>query len=72
MIDGIRAALDFFTSVSQFATNMILGLFNLLNHIPTYISFLSVSIGLLPAMLIPFAIASISIYGVLFLLNREG
>lgn len=71
MIDSLRAVVDFLTSVVSFGYHTLTSIFNLISQIPTYVSFLSVSIGLLPTVLIPFAIASISLYGVLFLLNRE-
>lgn len=70
MIDLITSIVNVISSLIGFIIHSIESLFNLLTHIPTYVSFLTVSIGYLPTMVIPFAIASISIYVVFLVLNR--
>lgn len=70
MISLLQSIVDTVTSLVQFVIHTFDSLLNLLAHIPTYVSFLTVSIGYLPSMIIPFAIASVSIYVVFLVLNR--
>lgn len=70
MIGLLQSIVDTVTSVIAFLIHTIDSLINLLAHIPTYVSFLTVSIGFLPTIVIPFAIASVSIYVVFLILNR--
>lgn len=70
MISLLTSIVDFITSVVGLLIHTIESLVNLFLHIPTYVSFLSVSIGYLPTMIIPFAIASVSIYVVFMIINR--
>lgn len=70
MINLLTSIVDYITSIVAFVVHAIDSLLNLLLHIPTYVSFLSVSIGYLPAIVMPFAIASVSIYVIFIILNR--
>lgn len=72
MISLIQSIVDVIKSLVQFLIHSIDSFLNLLFHIPTYVSFLTVSIGYLPSIIIPFAIASVSIYVVFLILNRGG
>lgn len=72
MISLLQSIVDFITSVFMLIGNTFASLFNLFLHIPTYVSFLATSIGFLPQMILPFAMASISIYVVFLVLNRGG
>lgn len=56
----IQIVIYYFTSLVEFII-----------HIPQYVSFLTDSIAWLPATILPFAIASISISIMLFVLNRQ-
>lgn len=70
MIDLLTSIVNVISSLIGFLIHSIESLFNLIAHIPTYVSFLTVSIGYLPSIVIPFAIASISVYVVFLILNR--
>lgn len=72
MISLLQSIVDVIKSLIQFLIHSIDSLFNLIGHIPTYVSFLTVSVGYLPSIIIPFAIASVSIYVVFLILNRGG
>lgn len=70
MIKLLQSIVDTITSVISFLIHTIQSLINLFLHIPTYVDFLVTSIGLLPTIIIPFALASVSVYVVFIILNR--
>lgn len=70
MISLLRSIVDTITAVIGFVVHTVTSLINLLLHIPTYVDFLVTSIGFLPQIIIPFAIATVSIYVVFLILNR--
>lgn len=70
MISLLQSIVDTITSLVSFVIHTVTSLLNLIAHIPSYISFLTVSIGYLPSIVMPFAIASISLYVVFLILNR--
>lgn len=70
MISLLKSVVDFLMSIGGIIVHTIESLVNLFLHIPTYVSFLSVSISYLPTIILPFAIASISIYVVFIVINR--
>lgn len=71
MISIFITILNVISSIIHLIINVINGLISLIIHIPTYISFLTVTIGFLPALIIPYLIASVSIYVVLFIVGRK-
>lgn len=71
MISIFITILNVISSIIHLIINVINGLISLIIHIPTYISFLTVTIGFLPALIIPYLIASVSIYVVLFIIGRK-
>lgn len=71
MLNILRSLIDIVRNLISFLTNMITSLITFIVNIPNYVNVLTASIGYLPAMLIPFAIASISVYVVLFIINRR-
>ena len=71
MITIFMTILNVISSLIHLVINIINGLISLIVHIPTYISFLTVTIGYLPAILIPYLVASVSIYVVLFIIGRS-
>lgn len=70
MISLLQAIVDVVTSLVNFVINTITSLMALLIHIPTYTSFLIGSLSVLPTLVYPFAVASISIYVIFLVLNR--
>lgn len=70
MIKLLQSIVDTVVSLVSFVIHTVTSLLNLIAHIPSYVSFLTVSIGYLPSIIMPFAIASVSIYVVFLILNR--
>lgn len=71
MVDFLKALFGTFASLIAFVWNVISSLFNLISKLPTFVLFLTNSVALLPAILIPFIAAAISIYVVLFVIGRN-
>lgn len=70
MITLLQSIVDTITSLIGFVIHTVESLINLIAHIPSYVSFLTVSVSYLPSLVMPFCIASISLYVVLLILNR--
>ena len=70
MIGVLNSILDLITSLIAFVINTITSLIVLIGHIPTFVTFATSSAAYLPTMVLPFVLASISIYVVLFILGR--
>ena len=71
MISLLQSIVDTVVSLVAFLLHSIESLLNLLLHIPSYVSFLTVSLGYLPSLVLPFALASVSIYVVFLVLGRN-
>ena len=71
MINLLKSIVDTIFALVQFLINTVESLLNLLAHLPNYISFLVTSINVLPSVIIPFALASISINVVYLILGRS-
>lgn len=71
MISLLQSIVDTVKSVLLFFGHTITSLLNLFAHIPSYVSFLSTSISYLPTIVMPFCLASISIYVVYLILGRN-
>lgn len=71
MIGVLNSILDIITSLISFVINTITSLIVLIGHIPTFVSFATSSAAFLPTMVLPFVLASVSIYVVLFILGRS-
>lgn len=71
MITLLQSIVDTVVSLVAFLLHSIESLLNLLLHIPSYVSFLTVSLGYLPSLVLPFALASVSIYVVFLVLGRN-
>lgn len=71
MITLFTSIVDFIISIFSLIVHTIESFLNLILRLPTYLSFISVSISHLPTIIIPYAIASISVY-VVFLILRRG
>lgn len=70
MLNILSQIVNTIIALVSFFIHTIESFINLLLHLPSYITFLTQSIGFLPALLIPFAVASISIYVVLMIVGR--
>lgn len=71
MLNALRSILDIITSIIAFVYNAFASLLSLIQQIPQYVSMITVSVGYLPTVLIPFAIASVSLSVLLFMVNRK-
>lgn len=71
MLNALRSILDIITSIIAFVYNAFTSLLSLIQQIPQYVSMITVSVGYLPTVLIPFAIASVSLSVLLFMVNRK-
>lgn len=71
MIGLLNSIITTITSLLNFLIMSVTSLVNLIIHIPTYISFLTTSIGFLPSIILPFAIATIMLYSVKFIIGRQ-
>lgn len=66
--------INFFSAIAgviQFVVNLVVSLARFVVMIPQYLSQLVSVVGFMPAFLIPFAVASITIGVVQYLLNRK-
>lgn len=72
MINLLKTIVETITAVISFFIHTITSLFHFLQQIPTYLTFVTTSINVLPDVILPFAIAGLSISVVLFVLNRRG
>lgn len=70
MLSVLRSMLETIVALIGFITHAVSSLVTLIAHIPAYTAFLVSSINVLPAIIIPFAIASVSLGAVLFILGR--
>lgn len=71
MIELFKSFLNIVSSLLSFVIHSITSLFNLFAHIPQYVAFMTTSINVLPSVIIPFAIASVSVYVVFLVLGRN-
>lgn len=71
MLDAFRSIVDILTNLVNLLVNIVESLINLISNIPNYLNVVTGAIGWLPNVLMPFALASVSLYIVLFLLNRR-
>lgn len=70
MLSLLSSIANTIVSLVQLVISTIDSFVNLLLEFPTYITFLSTSIGFLPDLVVPFALATISIIVVLFMIGR--
>lgn len=71
MITLLKSIVETITALVSFFIHSITSLFNLLGHLPTYIAFMTSSLNVLPSVIVPFALASISVYVVYLVLGRN-
>lgn len=71
MIQLLKSIVDSIVAVASFLWHTIASLFLFLKNIPIYLTFIFDSLSVLPAVIVPFAIVSIYIYVMYFILSRE-
>lgn len=71
MIDLLRSIVDAIASVIVFFVHSIESLVGFFLNIPTYVQFISNSLVILPNVVVPFAIASVTLYVMLMVINRK-
>lgn len=71
MLDLIRSLVETISLIFNFFLNTIRGLFNFLGMIPTYITFITSLISVVPAFAQVFFIAGITLTVLLFVIGKE-
>lgn len=71
MIKLLISIVNVIGALITFVINTIISLVTLLLNIPTYLTFIVSSINLLPTAIIPFAVATVTISVVLFIIGRN-
>lgn len=71
MIDLLNSLVGFISAIFNFLWNTIQALVSLITRIPSYITFISSSLVILPTVIIPFVLASVSIYVVYLITGRK-
>lgn len=70
-ISGFSQLILSVVSLIKFIIHAVTSLVQFIANLPRFITFATTSLGVLPTVLIPFALAGVSIYFVLRLINRE-
>ena len=70
-ISGFSQLLTSIVSLIKFVIHAVTSLVVFISNLPRYITFATTSLNILPTVIIPFAVAGLSIYFVLRLINRE-
>lgn len=71
MIKLLTTLVDVASAIVNFFVHTLLSLLYFIARIPTYITFFVDSFAILPAVIVPFAIVSIYIYVLYFILARQ-
>ena len=71
MLNVLESLLNTITGVITFLINTITSLVTFIVNIPTYVSFIVNSLNVMPQFLLPFMTLCISVYVVLFIINRK-
>lgn len=71
MINLLNNLINGFKAVGQLLINIVTSLVNFVLNIPTYTTFLHTAITVLPDIVLPFALISITISVTLFVINRQ-
>lgn len=71
MLNLLKSIVDTIRFVLDFAIHTIQSLLYFLIKIPSYVAFFAQSFDILPAVIIPFAIASMYIYILYFIMARD-
>lgn len=71
MIDALKSIVTSIIAVINFVAHALTSLWYFIKHIPDYLTFITSSLDILPTVIIPFALATISVYAVFFILNKQ-
>lgn len=71
MLNALRGIVEAISAGAQLIINIFTSLISFVIHIPQYALFVTNSLTILPNIVLPFAMASVSITIVLFLINRQ-
>lgn len=71
MLELLNSIVQFLVSIRGLISSIFQGLLTLFESIPTYINFLTTTVSVLPAFLLPFRTASITLSVMLFVLNKD-
>lgn len=71
MLSILTEFINTISAIVIFITNVISSFVSFITYIPQYFTFVIQCIALMPAILIPFATACISVYFILFMVGRQ-
>lgn len=71
LVKMFKSFLDIVVSLVKFVVSTITSLFNLIVNIPIYITFIITNVSFMPNIVIPFILASISLYVIFIMLGRN-
>lgn len=71
MLDALTSIIGAIQSAIQFLFNTINSMVDFISNIPQYVNFLTTSFTLIPSVILPFAVASVTTYVVLLLIDRR-
>ncbi len=71
MLSILKSIAEVIVTAVNLVVHIITSFVNFILNIPQYTTFLISSINILPSVFIPFIVASISIYVIYLLINRE-
>lgn len=70
-VQGFKEFMLACAALANFLINSVNSLLQFLGHLPRFITFATTSLNVLPTIIIPFALAAVSMYFVLRLINRN-
>lgn len=71
MLEMLRSLLNTVMVLVNFVINTFTSLLSFVSKIPTYVTFITSSVAVLPYILLPFVYVCVSLYVVLFIINRK-
>lgn len=71
MLNLLKGIIDMISNFVGFVTSIIESFVNLLINIPTYLLFVQTNMRVLPNIILPFVLGSLSIYIIFLILGRN-
>lgn len=71
MLELLNSIVQFIISIRTLIKSVFQGLITIITSIPTYVNFISNSISVLPPFLLPYALLSMTLSVLLFVLNKD-
>lgn len=71
MLTMLKSIVGLIVSLVEFIVNSFVSLITFITNIPTYFNFISVLLSVLPSIILPFAVAGVSLTIVAMLIRRN-